>query len=160
MRQTCRAIELAVEAVAAAMVLVFAVVILADVVCRYWLHIPIAWVSEFTVLLFQCTAFLGSTLALRRGLHFGIGLVVSRAFPKLGKLLGFFVAAVVTASSMLLLVLAIRMVRQTWDATYATLQISHGWEFVAVAFSAGLMALFGLEQGLRVLRPAAAKHAA
>ena len=153
-------LELAVEAVAAAMVLVFSVVILVDVVCRYWLHIPIAWVSEFTVLLFQCTAFLGSTLALRRGLHFGLGLVLSRAWPKLAKPFGLFVAAVVTASSVLLLVLAIQMIRQTWDSTYATLQISHAWAFVGVAFSAGLMALFGLEQGMGVLRPAAANDTA
>ena len=41
------------------------------------------------------------------------------------------------------------------DATYSTLEISHGWAYVAVAISAATMALFALEQGIVLLRPAA-----
>lgn len=155
MRRFCRAIEVAIEAVAAAMVVAFATIILADVVCRYWLQVAIPWVSECTVLLFQCTAFLGSTLALRQGLHFGLGLVLTRAWPGLAVPIGLLVAGVVTVVSLLLLVLAIQMAEQAWDSIYATLQISHGWVYVTVAVSGGVMALFGLEQALSLLRSSA-----
>ena len=135
------------------MVVAFSAIILADVVCRYWLHVAIPWVSECTVLLFQCTAFLGSTLALRQGLHFGLGLVLTRAWPGLAVPLGLLVSGLVAAVSLLLLVLAIQMAEQAWGAVYATLRISHGWMYVAVAVSGGVMALFGLEQGWNLLRP-------
>jgi len=156
MHRVCRMLERAVEAAAAVMVAVFATVILADVVCRYWLHIPIPWVSEFTVLLFQVTAFLGSALALRRGIHFGLGLVLPLAWPRLQRPMAALVAVIVGAASLLLAVLAVRMARQTWDATYATLRISHGWAYVAVAASACLMLLFAVEAGVRSLRGAGA----
>lgn len=153
MRGFCRAVELAVEAVAVLLVVAFTVLILADVVCRYWLHIAIPWVSELSVFLFQWTVFLGAVLALRRGLHFGMGVVTARAWPRMAVPLGVLVALMVAATSVLLLVLAIRIAKQAWPATYSTLDISHGWAYVGVAVSAGMMALFSLEQGINLIWP-------
>ena len=147
----CRAIEVVIEALCAAMVVAFATIILVDVICRYWLKIPIPWVSECTVFLFQCTAFLGATLALRKGLHFGLGPVVTRMWPRLAGPIGVFVAVLVTASSLLLGILAIELAEQTWEAIYATLQISHAWIYIVITFSAAVMALFGLEHAYRLI---------
>ncbi len=147
-----RGVELFIEAIAAGLVVVFTLLILADVVCRYLLHIPIAWVSELSVFLFQWTVFLGAILALRKGLHFGVGLVLARVWPRLAAPLGITVAAITCAVSLMLLALAIRMAAQTWDATYSTLDISHGWAYVAVAICAGFMAVFAVEQGFDLLR--------
>lgn len=155
MRWLFRGVERAIEFAAVLLVVAFTLLILADVVCRYVLHVAIPWVSELSVFLFQWTVFLGAILALRRGLHFGVGLVLAKAWPRLTVPLGLLVALIVCATSALLLVLAIRMCLQTWDATYSTLEISHGWAYVAVAISAATMALFALEQGIVLLRPAA-----
>lgn len=155
MRRLCRVLERTVEVFAAALVVAFTILILADVLCRYVLHIAIPWVSEMSVFLFQWTVFLGAILALRQGMHFGVGLVLARIWPASARPLGLLVNAIVCATSVLLLVLAIRMSIRTWDSTYSTLEISHGWAYVAVAISAGAMALFALELGLGLLRPAA-----
>ncbi|MGE3606649.1 MAG: TRAP transporter small permease [Lautropia sp.] len=147
MRALVRGIEVVFEAIAAALVTAFAILILADVVFRYVLRIPIPWVSELSVFLFQTTVFLGAVLALRQGLHFGIGIVLARVWPRLATPLGLVVWLIVLLTAVLLAVLAIRMVVQTWDASYATLGISHGWIYVIVACSAGFMALISVEQG-------------
>jgi TRAP-type C4-dicarboxylate transport system permease small subunit len=160
MRQFCRGIELMVECAAVLLVVAFTLLILADVICRYWLHIGIPWVSELSVFLFQWTVFLGAILALRRGLHFGLGLVLRRAFPAAVVPLGVLVALATAATSSLLLVLSIRMAVQTWGATYSTLEISHGWAYVGVAISTAAMALFALEQGVMLIWPARTAEAA
>lgn len=148
----CRVLERSIEALAAAMVATFAVVIFADVVCRYWLHIPLPWVSEFTVLLFQLTAFCGAAIALRRGMHFGLGMLVERSWPALKRPIALLVALIVSATALTLAVLALQMTRQTWDATYATLGISHAWAYVGVMASAVLMTLFGVESAVSAMR--------
>jgi TRAP-type C4-dicarboxylate transport system permease small subunit len=62
------------------------------------------------------------------------------------------VDAVIVASALLLSDLSIQMAARSWDSTYATLQISHGWVYVVVAIGAGLIALFGIEHALVLLR--------
>jgi TRAP-type C4-dicarboxylate transport system permease small subunit len=124
----------------------FTVIILIDVVCRYLLHIAVPWAAELTVLLFQWTIFLSSPLALRRGVHFGLGLVVPRYWPRSDRLVRGFVAAVIVGASGLLFVLAIEMTQRTWPSTYPTLPLSHGVVNVGIAVGAFLMILFGLEQ--------------
>jgi TRAP-type C4-dicarboxylate transport system permease small subunit len=139
-------LEHAVAAVAATLLATFTVIILIDVVCRYLLHIAVPWATELTVLLFQWTIFLGSPLALRRGLHFGLGLVVPKYWPRSDRWMRGLVATVVLGASGLLFVLGIEMTQRTWHSTYPTLPLSHGVVNVGIAVSAFLMILFGLEQ--------------
>ena len=80
MRFICRVLDGAAAAACAALLTGFTVIILVDVVCRYWLRIPITWAAELTVFLFQVMSFLGAGLALRRGMHFGLGMLLKRAW--------------------------------------------------------------------------------
>jgi len=146
--------ERTVEATAAVLLATFTVIILIDVVCRYLLHIAVPWAAELTVLLFQWMIFLGSPLALRRGLHFGLGLVIPKYWPGSDRWVRGFVATVVVGASTLLFVLAIEMAQRTWHSTYPTLPLSHGVVNVGIAVGAFLMILFGLEQLFRVFKPA------
>lgn len=143
-------LEHAIAAVAAALLAGFTVIILIDVVCRYLLHIAVPWAAELTVLLFQWTIFLGSPLALRRGVHFGLGLVVPKYWPRSDRWVRGFVGAVVVGASGLLFVLAIEMSQRTWHSAYPTLPLSHGVVNIGIAIAAFLMILFGLEQLYRV----------
>jgi TRAP-type C4-dicarboxylate transport system permease small subunit len=155
MRALCSVLEQLVAAVAAAMLAAFAAIIVVDVVCRYWLHIPLAWVPELTVFLFQWMSFLGAALAARRGLHFGLGLLLPKIWPNSARAMGIFVAIVVALSSLLLLRFSATMIEQGWHSTYPTLPLTHGMIYVGVAISAALMALFGVEQLINLLRPSA-----
>ncbi|MFM9882983.1 MAG: TRAP transporter small permease [Burkholderiales bacterium] len=152
MRPLCGVLEQVVAAFAAAMLAAFAAIIVIDVVCRYWLHIPLAWVPELTVFLFQWMAFLGAALAARRGLHFGLGLLLPKIWPNSARAMGILVAIVVAVSSLLLLRFSMTMIEQGWHSSYPTLPLSHGMIYVGVAISAALMALFGLEQLIDLAR--------
>ncbi|MSQ21584.1 MAG: TRAP transporter small permease subunit [Betaproteobacteria bacterium] len=152
MRRFCSVLEHVVGAVAAAMLAAFAAIIIVDVACRYWLHIPLAWVPELTVFLFQWMAFLGASLAARRGLHFGLGLLLPKIWPNSARAMGILVAIVVVMSSVLLLLFSTRMIEQAWHSNYPTLPFTHAMIYVGVAISATLMALFGLEQLIDLTR--------
>ena len=119
-----RFLEAVTGYVAAALLVAFTVIILVDVVFRYWLKIPLTWPAESSVLLFQWGVFLGAALAVRRRMHFGL--------------------AVVTAVSVMLVVLGLDMTGRTWPSLYATLPLSHGVAYLGVAVSGALMLVFTL----------------
>jgi len=146
-------LEHIVAALAAALLGTFTVIILVDVVCRYLLHVAVPWAAELTVLLFQWMIFLGSPLALRRGLHFGLGLIVPKYWPGSDRWVRGIVATIVVGASGLLFILAIEMTHRTWHSTYPTLPLSHGIVNIGIAAGAFLMIVFGLEQLYRVIKP-------
>ena len=145
MRRLCTVLEAVIAAVGAALVAAFTVIILADVVCRYWLKIPLSWTAESTVFLFQMTCFAGATVALRRGMHFGLGMLVHDLFPGAARFLKPLVALAVAGTSILVVRLAIQMAEKAWNSMYVTLPISQATVYVVLAASGVVMAIFAIE---------------
>jgi TRAP-type C4-dicarboxylate transport system permease small subunit len=155
MRRAMDLIEHVIGACAAFLLLLFTVLILFDIVCRYWLHIPLSWPTELTVLLFQWTAFLGAAIALRRGSHFGLSLLVDAVPPAARRILRWFILIVMLAGSALLISVSLDMIAQQKFSSYPTLPFSHATAYYGVLLSAGLMILFTLEQMMRGPAPGA-----
>lgn len=155
MRLVFRALDVTAAAGCAALLLGFTVIILVDVVCRYWLRIPITWAAELTVFLFQVMSLLGAGLALRRGMHFGLGALVKRMFPAAATVMHIAIPAIVGLASAALLVLSIQMTIQSWGATYTTLPLSRALIYIAMAFSALMMIAFSIEA---LMQPTAARE--
>ncbi len=153
MRLVFRALDAVAAAGCAALLVGFTVIILVDVVCRYWLRIPITWAAELTVFLFQVMSFLGAGLALRRGMHFGLGVLVKRLWPATAAVMHIAIPAVVGLTSAALLVLSIQLTIQSWGAMYTTLPLSRALIYIAMAFSALLMIAFSIEA---LMQPSAA----
>jgi len=145
MRAFCARLEAGIGAIGAALVAAFTLVILADVACRYWLNIPLSWVAEFTVFLFQFTCFAGAAIALRRSMHFGLGILVHDLWPRAARALKPVVALLVVAAALLVVGLSLRMANQAWNSMYATLPISQATIYLVMAASALVMAIFALE---------------
>lgn len=145
MRAFCAFLEGSAAAIGAALVFAFTIIILADVACRYWLKIPLSWVTEFTVFLFQLTCLAGAVIALRRGMHFGLGLLVRDVWPKASRALRPIVALAVAGAALLLGGLAIKMANQAWNSMYTTLPISQATVYIVMAISAAAMAILALE---------------
>lgn len=141
-----RLLEAVTGYVAAALLVAFTVIILVDVVFRYWLKIPLTWPAESSVLLFQWGVFLGAALAVRRRMHFGLDLIVRLMSAPLQRLAEGFGLGVVTAVSVLLVVLGLDMTRRAWPSLYATLPLSHGVAYLGVAVCGALMLVFTLPQ--------------
>lgn len=129
---------------AALLLMAFTVIILVDVVFRYWIKIPLTWPAESSVLLFQWSVFLGAALAVHRRTHFGLDLVV-RALPeRLQRAAEGFGLGVVVGIAALLVVLGVDMTRRAWPSLYPTLPLSHGVAYLGVAVSGTLMLIFVL----------------
>lgn len=129
---------------AALLLMAFTVIILVDVVFRYWIQIPLTWPAESSVLLFQWSVFLGAALAVHRRVHFGLDLAVRLLPAPLRRAAEGFGLAVVVVAAVLLVVLGIDMTRRAWPSLYPTLPLSHGVAYLGVAVSGALMLVFVL----------------
>ena len=67
-----------VELVASLVCGMVVVVVFLQVLFRYALHMPLDWAEELAMVLFQWVSFIGAGLAVRRGFHFHVDLVLKR----------------------------------------------------------------------------------
>ncbi len=137
-----RVLDRAIAYLAAALLIAFTVVILVDVACRYWLHIPLNWPAEGSILLFQWTVFLGAALAVRRRTHFALDLIVRRWSARARRAAQACVLLTMAATAVLLVRLGIEMTRRSWPSRYPTLPLSHGVAYLGIPISAALMLVF------------------
>ena len=146
MKKWCDALESMLGVMCALTVGAFSVLILVDVACRFIFHFPITWLNELSILLFQVTSFIGATIALRKGMHFGLGLLIRDVWPGLSRIFQPLATALVGVASGLIVYLATIMARQAWNSTYTTLPFSQATIYVVSIFSAAIMVLFTLEE--------------
>lgn len=146
MKFLCDALEHILGFICAVAVGSFTFLIILDVACRFIFHIPITWLNELSIFLFQLTSFTGATIALRKGLHFGLGLMVQDIWPKLSKTLQPVAIVVVAFTSCLIVYLAYIMAKHAWNSTYTTLPFSQATIYVVTMISALIMVLFSIEE--------------
>ena len=111
---------------------------------RYVLHATFQWYDEVARLCFVWIVFLGSAIAVRRGLHFHLSLFVSGLRPGLRKRADALATLVVIAFSAMLVVGGVSIAplaqRQMTDA----LEISMLWFYAAVPVGGALMMLYAV----------------
>jgi tripartite ATP-independent transporter DctM subunit len=128
LRALDRAVDLLSEGVAAFLVLAEIALLFTGVVCRYGLNRPLVWVDEVAGFLFLWLVSLGAVIALRRGEHMRMTVVVGRLGPAAQRFLS-------RLSSLLVVVIALALILPGWG--YAAqqeavltpaLQIPGSWE--------------------------------
>ncbi|WP_019937666.1 TRAP transporter large permease subunit [Bordetella sp. FB-8] len=142
-----------VELVAAVLVLAEIVVLFSGVLARYVFHNPLVWSDELAGLLFLWLSMLGSAVALRRGEHMRMTVVVARVSPGVRALLD--VMAIGASIAFLTLILPHAFEFAAEDALVSTpaLGISSAWGSCALPAGFGLMLLFGLLRLADAARP-------
>jgi hypothetical protein len=146
MKPFCDALERALGLICALSLGSFAFLIITDVACRFVFHFPITWLNELSILLFQVTSFTGATVALRKGMHFGLGLMVQDIWPRMSRLFQPIAVVIVAVTSCLIVYLGSIMAKQAWNSTYTTLPLSQATIYVVTLISASIMVLFSLEE--------------
>ncbi|HEX7750253.1 MAG TPA: TRAP transporter large permease subunit [Bordetella sp.] len=148
-----RALGRLIEAVCAVLVLAEIAVLFSGVVARYAFHNPLVWSDELAGMLFLWLSMLGSVVALRRGEHMRMTVVIARVSPGARALLD--VMAIGVSIAFLALILPHAFEYAAEDAMVSTpaLDISSAWGSSALPVGFGLMLLFGLLRLVAVGRP-------
>jgi len=122
----------------------FTLIISIEVLCRYWLHIPLSWTNELSILLFQWMVFLGAPVALRRGLHFTIDVAVAMLPRLLQRALVKFSVLVALAVGVAFVILGFQTAISTWHTSYTSLPMPLAVSFISAIVSGLLIVLFCL----------------
>lgn len=147
-----RAIEQALRAVVAALVVTIAVLVAAQVVFRYAVQQPIVWSEEFTTLCYQWLSYLGAALAVRYRAHYGVDLVVRLLGPRWRGALEWLEHAVVWSLAAFLVVYGWRIVESSALQMYPTLPFSVGTGYLVLPIAGVLFVLMDLPVMLERLK--------
>ena len=119
---------------------------------RYVMQATFRWYDEVARLCFVWMIFLGAAVAVRRGLHFRVHLLVDRLAPRARRATDTAVTLVVMAFALVLVIGGVALAplaqRQLTDA----LELSMLWFYAALPVGGALMFLYALPQLVRVWR--------
>lgn len=147
-----RAAERAVDALAIALfVAMFGLVIL-QVVLRYVFNRPLVFTDEVASYLFVWVSFLGWTMASRRRIHIGIGVIVERFPPRATRALHAFWCLATVGFALVLLWVGVALARRNADVQMISLDFTLWPLYIVVPFAALLLAGYGIRDFLVIVR--------
>ncbi|MBT2323309.1 TRAP transporter large permease subunit [Variovorax paradoxus] len=140
----------AVESVAALLVLAEICVLFAGVTARYLFHAPLVWSDELASILFLWLSMLGAAVALRRGEHMRMTALVNNVRPATRAMLD---ALALAASLAFLLLVAWPAIDYAHEESFIVtpaLEISNAWRAAAIPVGIALMVVMALLRLLRI----------
>jgi TRAP-type transport system small permease protein len=120
---------------------------------RYVLHATFQWYDEVARLCFVWMVFLGAAVAVRRGAHFRLRLVVDRLRPGLRRAADLVAILSVVAFGGVLVAGGVAMAPIARRQVTDSLELSMLWFYAALPVGGALMILFALPQLWRATRP-------
>ncbi|MBN2020205.1 MAG: TRAP transporter small permease [Sedimentisphaerales bacterium] len=126
-----------------------------QVITRFVLKHPSSWTEELATFLMIWVGLLGSSVALNRGAHLGIDYLVTKLSPRKALCVSLFVFAVVTAFSLLVMVVG---GSQLVHRTLVTKQISPvlglkmGYVYLAIPISGFFLVIYSMELFIETLK--------
>ena len=129
----------AVDAVAAALIVIEVVLLFSGVVARYVFHSPIVWSDEMAGSVFLWLGMLGAVIALRKGEHLAFNAILSKASPKVQVLLRGLVTTVVLVTLCVLLKPTREYVEDEAFAVLPNLAVPSSWRVFGIELGVILM---------------------
>jgi TRAP-type C4-dicarboxylate transport system permease small subunit len=120
---------------------------------RYVLHATFQWYDEVARLCFVWMVFLGAAVAVRRGAHFRLHLLIDRFGPRLRRATDLVVALVVLLFGVVLVAGGVAMYPVARRQVSDSLELSMLWFHGALPVGGALMILFSLPHLWRLIRP-------
>ncbi|UCD82837.1 MAG: TRAP transporter small permease [Desulfobacterales bacterium] len=118
-----------------------AVVVFLQVIFRYLLNFPLFWTEEFARYCLVWSSLLGSAVAVKRGQHIAVTIIVERMPPALRRV--FTIVALISVAVILTVILwgGIQLVAITRAQISPALRVSMSVPYLAVPVGAALMLL-------------------
>jgi TRAP-type C4-dicarboxylate transport system permease small subunit len=120
---------------------------------RYVLHATFQWYDEVARLCFVWMVFLGAAVAVRRGAHFRLHLLIDRFGPRLRRATDLVVALLVMVFGGVLVAGGVAMYPLARRQVTDSLELSMLWFYGALPIGGALMILFSLPHVRRLFRP-------
>jgi TRAP-type C4-dicarboxylate transport system permease small subunit len=147
-----RAAEKAQDALAVALfALMFGVIVL-QVVLRYVFNSPLVFTDELAAYLFVWVSFFGWTLATRKRIHIGIGVVADRLPPGLRRGLHLLWCAASVAFAAVLLVVGALIVHRNGDVRMVSLDFAVWPVYLVVPIAALFLVAYGIRDLVVIVR--------
>lgn len=151
MRITDR-LEIALQWIAALMLLAIVLIVLSNVFFRYFLHIGLGWTEEAARFLLIAMTFVAAAAAVKSWGHFQLLIITKWISERHHRTVQVFAVLVVLVMSMILVRYGIAIARVSWFQTSPTMEWSMGYLYLIVPASGLLMFIFALEHLFNVLR--------
>lgn len=120
---------------------------------RYVLHATFQWYDEVARLCFVWMVFLSAAVAVRRGAHFRLHLLIDRFGPRLRRATDLVVALLVIMFGGVLVAGGVAMYPLARRQVTDSLELSMLWFYGALPVGGALMILFSLPHVRRLFRP-------
>lgn len=133
-----------VEAVSALLVVAEILILSGGVISRYVFNAPLLWSDELARFLFIWLSMLGAVVALRRGEHMRLSVLVNRAPPGVRRWAETTASLVVIAFLLVILLPSWTLIQLQYVVTIPSLQISDSYRVAAIGVGAVLMALVAI----------------
>jgi TRAP-type C4-dicarboxylate transport system permease small subunit len=156
LQQVSDILNRATEVVLIMILSVMALVVLLQVIFRYVLNFPLFWTEEFARYCLVWSSLLGSALAVKRGQHIAVTIIMERLSPALHRLLT--ITALISVAVILLIILwgGMHLVAITRAQISPALRVSMSIPYLAVPVGAALMLLHTI---VSIIETIAAKKA-
>jgi tripartite ATP-independent transporter DctM subunit len=141
-----RAVDWLSQGLAAAFVLAEIVLLFAGVVGRYAFDWPLVWVDEVAGVLFLWLVSLGAVIALRRGEHMRMTVMLGRFAPRARRLADCFAALLVVVVTLGLIVPGLSYAEQQQAILTPVLQVPGSWEIAGQLVALALLLYVALRQ--------------
>jgi TRAP-type transport system small permease protein len=146
------ALKIALQWIAALMLLAIVLIVLSNVFFRYFLHIGLGWTEEAARFLLIAMTFVAAAIAVKEWGHFRLLLIEKWIPESLQRPVQLFAVLVVFAMSVILMRYGIAIANVSWFQTSPTMEWSMGYLYLMVPASGAVMCLFALEHFVNVLR--------
>jgi TRAP-type C4-dicarboxylate transport system permease small subunit len=136
-----RVMDKTLSYIVAFLLVAMSLAVFGNVMCRYFLDFSLAWYEEVSRFLLIWIVFLGAVVALIRGDHLGIDVLVLALPPRARRI-------VIVLGDLLVLVALVIMFKGAWDMAIDSLRsgwvassvpIPYGWVYMVGPVSAALM---------------------
>jgi len=152
MSKWLRRAERAHDAIAVVLFSVMLGLVLLQIALRYVFNAPLVWTDEAAQYVFVWVSFLGWTMATRKRIHIGIGVIVDR-LPSAGRrALHALWCALQVAFALVLLVVGITLTRGQADVQMVSIDYAFWPVYLVVPLAAAFLVVYALRDLALILR--------
>ncbi len=141
-------------------IIITTVLVLVNVVMRYFFHSGIYWTVEVTTSCFVWSVFLGAAGAYRRNMHIGVDILVNKLPETLRKIVETIVKIILLVINAYILYLSIIFVKNSYIKPTQVLGISSAWVSSSLIVSFGLTTIYSIQNLILSLKSFAVKKEA